>query len=211
MCHHHNKSAGLPAQQEGSLCRLGLSPWFLLGSRHALLITPHELSLPVYSFELKCVFQPCFKCFLSFWDCLVQTNCPCSSVSLWWSISVFLRALQETHGSCLLPVNSFGDDEELCTSSDTDEEVIKQFEISVSRSQSFRARVSEKSKQTRLEQKPKVCRLLSTKEEDRTQVSACEGILCIQPFLYLDQAWPTGRTSLSHVILHLPLRVKRGR
>ncbi|CAK6432013.1 unnamed protein product [Pipistrellus nathusii] len=73
-------------------------------------------------------------------------------------------------------VNSFGDDDELCTSSDTDEEVIKQFEISVSRSQSFRARVSEKSKQTRLEQKPKVCHLHSTKEEDRTQVSACEDL-----------------------------------
>lgn len=85
-------------------------------------------------------------------------------------------------------MNSFGDDEELCTSSDTDEEVIKQFEISVSRSQSFRARVSEKGKQIGSEQKPKVCHLLSTREEDRTQVSAIQGIFCIQPFLYLDQA-----------------------
>ncbi|EPQ12572.1 Synaptotagmin-16 [Myotis brandtii] len=73
-------------------------------------------------------------------------------------------------------VNSFGNDEELCTSSDTDEEVMKQFEISVSRSQSFRSRVSEKGKQTRSEQKPKVCHLLSTGEEDRTQVSACEDL-----------------------------------
>lgn len=73
-------------------------------------------------------------------------------------------------------VNSFGDDEELCTSSDTDEEVIKQFEISVSRSQSFRARASEKSKQTGSEQKPKVRRLLSTREEDSTQVSAGEDL-----------------------------------
>lgn len=118
-------------------------------------------------------------------------------------MSVFLWALQETHDSCLLPVNSFGDDEELCTSSDTDEEVMKQFEISVSRSQSFRSRVYEKGKQTRSEQKPKVCRLLSPGEEDRTQVSACEGILCIQPFLYLDQGWPMGRTSLNRVTLHL--------
>nr|KAF6389114.1 synaptotagmin 16 [Myotis myotis] len=73
-------------------------------------------------------------------------------------------------------VNSFGNDEELCTSSDTDEEVMKQFEISVSRSQSFRSRVSEKGKQTRSEQKPKVCHLLSTGEEDRSRVSACEDL-----------------------------------
>nr|KAF6502911.1 synaptotagmin 16 [Molossus molossus] len=70
------------------------------------------------------------------------------------------------------PVNSFGDDGELCTSSDTDEEVIRQFEISVSRSQSFRSRTSEKGKHTGSEQKPKVRRLLSASDEDSTQVSA---------------------------------------
>ncbi|XP_036133811.1 synaptotagmin-16 [Molossus molossus] len=69
-------------------------------------------------------------------------------------------------------VNSFGDDGELCTSSDTDEEVIRQFEISVSRSQSFRSRTSEKGKHTGSEQKPKVRRLLSASDEDSTQVSA---------------------------------------
>ncbi|XP_024424112.1 synaptotagmin-16 isoform X2 [Desmodus rotundus] len=73
-------------------------------------------------------------------------------------------------------VNSFGDDEELCTSSDSDEEVIKQFEISVSRSQSFRSRAPEKGKQTGLEQKPKLRRLLSTSKEDSTRVSACEDL-----------------------------------
>ncbi|XP_066199175.1 synaptotagmin-16 [Saccopteryx leptura] len=73
-------------------------------------------------------------------------------------------------------VNSFGDDEELCTSSDTDEEVIKQFEISVSRSQSFRSRASEKGKQKGSEQKRTFRRLLSTGEEDSTQVSACEDL-----------------------------------
>ncbi|KAM5339270.1 synaptotagmin-16 isoform 1-T1 [Glossophaga mutica] len=73
-------------------------------------------------------------------------------------------------------VNSFGDDEELCTSSDSDEEVIKQFEISVSRSQSFRSRAPEKGKQTGSEQKPKLRRLLSTSKEDSTQVSACEDL-----------------------------------
>ncbi|KAG8511757.1 Synaptotagmin-16 [Galemys pyrenaicus] len=77
---------------------------------------------------------------------------------------------------CLLPVNSFGEDEELSTSSDSDEEVIKQFEISVSRSQSFRSGSSEKGKQTGLEQKPKFSCLLSTHEEDSTEVSACEDL-----------------------------------
>lgn len=103
------------------------------------------------------------------------------------ALSVFLRALPETHGFRLLTVNSFGDDEEPCTSSDSDEEVIKQFEISVSRSQSFRSRTSEKGQQTGTEQKPKFHHLLSTREEDSTEVSACEGILCIKPFLYLGQ------------------------
>ncbi|XP_045057625.1 synaptotagmin-16 isoform X3 [Desmodus rotundus] len=79
-------------------------------------------------------------------------------------------------GTCEGLVNSFGDDEELCTSSDSDEEVIKQFEISVSRSQSFRSRAPEKGKQTGLEQKPKLRRLLSTSKEDSTRVSACEDL-----------------------------------
>uniref|UniRef100_A0A7N5P4A1 Synaptotagmin 16 n=3 Tax=Ursidae TaxID=9632 RepID=A0A7N5P4A1_AILME len=73
-------------------------------------------------------------------------------------------------------VNSFGDDEEPCTSSDSDEEVIKQFEISVSRSQSFHTEASEKGKQVVLEQKSKYSHLLSTHEEDNTEVSACEGL-----------------------------------
>uniref|UniRef100_H0XFZ0 Synaptotagmin 16 n=1 Tax=Otolemur garnettii TaxID=30611 RepID=H0XFZ0_OTOGA len=53
-------------------------------------------------------------------------------------------------------VNSSGDEEELSTSSDSDQEVIKQFEISVSRSQSFRSGASERGRQTGLEQKPKL-------------------------------------------------------
>lgn len=106
---------------------------------------------------------------------------------------------QETHGSCLLPVDSFGDDGEPCTSSDSDEEVIKQFEISVSRSQSFRSGASEKGKQTRFEQKPKFSCLLSTHEEDGTEVSACGGILCNKPFLYPDQGWPMVRVFMSYL------------
>ncbi|XP_035923616.1 synaptotagmin-16 isoform X3 [Halichoerus grypus] len=73
-------------------------------------------------------------------------------------------------------VNSFGDDEEPCTSSDSDEEVIKQFEISVSRSQSFHSEASEKGKQVGLEQKSKFSHLLSIHEEDNTEVSACEDL-----------------------------------
>ncbi|XP_062037540.1 synaptotagmin-16 [Lepus europaeus] len=72
--------------------------------------------------------------------------------------------------------NSFGDDEELSTSSGSDEEVIKQFEISVSRSQSFRAGTSEEGKQTGLEQKQKFHHLPSNREEDSTAVSAYEDL-----------------------------------
>ncbi|OWK09651.1 hypothetical protein Celaphus_00006093, partial [Cervus elaphus hippelaphus] len=72
--------------------------------------------------------------------------------------------------------NRFGDDEELSTSSDSDEEVIKQFEISVSRSQSFCSGASEKGKQTGLEHKPKPSHRLSTHKEDSTEVSTCKGL-----------------------------------
>uniref|UniRef100_A0ABI7YF67 C2 domain-containing protein n=1 Tax=Felis catus TaxID=9685 RepID=A0ABI7YF67_FELCA len=75
-----------------------------------------------------------------------------------------------------MQVNSFGDDKEPCTSSDSDEEVIKQFEISVSWSQSFRSEASKKGTQVGLEQKSKFSHLLSTHEEDNTEVSACEGL-----------------------------------
>lgn len=114
-----------------------------------------------------------------------------------FSGSLFSWALWETHGSLLLPVNKFGDDEELSTSSDTDEEVIKQFEISVSRSQSLRSGASEKGRQAGLEQKPKARRWLSTHKEDSKEVPACKGILCIKPFLFLDQEWLMVRVFLS--------------
>ncbi|XP_048218413.1 synaptotagmin-16 isoform X1 [Perognathus longimembris pacificus] len=65
-------------------------------------------------------------------------------------------------------VDSFGDGEEASTSSDSDENVIKQFEISVSRSQSFRT-ASEKRKTTELNQKLKCSHLLSSHEEDSTE------------------------------------------
>ncbi|KAK2505311.1 hypothetical protein MC885_021715, partial [Smutsia gigantea] len=71
--------------------------------------------------------------------------------------------------------DSFGGDEELCTSG-RDEEVVKRFEVSVSRSQNFHSGASEKGKQTGLEQKSKFCCLQSTHERDGTEVSACEGL-----------------------------------
>ncbi|XP_043930425.1 synaptotagmin-16 isoform X3 [Protopterus annectens] len=71
-------------------------------------------------------------------------------------------------------VNSYGEDEDLTTSSDSDEEVIKQFEISVSRSQSFRSAVSEKSIQAGSERRQKFTRLLSNHEEYSTEASECE-------------------------------------
>lgn len=74
-----------------------------------------------------------------------------------------------------LSVNSYGEDEDLTTSSDSDDEVIKQFEISVSRSQSFRSGVSEKGTQVGSECRPKFNRLLSNHEEYSTEASECEG------------------------------------
>ncbi|XP_055293144.1 synaptotagmin-16 [Moschus berezovskii] len=79
-------------------------------------------------------------------------------------------------GICEGPVNGFGDDEELSTSSDSDEEVIKQFEISVSRSQSFHSGVPEKGNQTGLEQKPKASYCLSSHKEDSTEGPTCKGL-----------------------------------
>ncbi|KAM9202073.1 synaptotagmin-16 [Dugong dugon] len=74
-------------------------------------------------------------------------------------------------------VNGFGKDEELSTSSDSDEEVIKQFEISVSRSQSFRSGgASEKAKEIGSEQKPKFSCLLSNQEEESTEASTREDL-----------------------------------
>ncbi|CAO2586617.1 Syt16 [Lemmus lemmus] len=72
--------------------------------------------------------------------------------------------------------NSFGDDEEPSTSSESDEDVTKQFEISVSRSQSFRTGAPEKGKVTELEPKTKCNHLLSVHQEDSAEVSACEDL-----------------------------------
>ncbi|XP_072094867.1 synaptotagmin-16-like isoform X1 [Mobula birostris] len=74
-------------------------------------------------------------------------------------------------------VNSYGDDEELTTSTDSDEEVIKQFEFSVSRSQSFRSTISDKVTQAGLERRQKFNRLPSNHEEFSTEASEVEGTM----------------------------------
>lgn len=76
-------------------------------------------------------------------------------------------------------VNSYGDDEEEVSSSDSEDEVLKQFEISVSRSQSFRAAATQgseqQSHQTQLSlgRRHKFTRL-SDQEEGSTEPSDCE-------------------------------------
>ncbi|EMP23826.1 Synaptotagmin-16 [Chelonia mydas] len=86
-------------------------------------------------------------------------------------------SLENINGKACVEVNSYGEDEELTTSSDSDDEVIKQFAISVSRSQSFRSGVSEKATQAGSERKPKFNRLLSSHEEYSTEASECEEIV----------------------------------
>jgi len=81
----------------------------------------------------------------------------------------------------LFPVNSYGDDDiDATSSSDSEDEVLKQFEISVSRSQSFRTAAAnsslELSHQTQLAlgRRHKFTRL-SDQEEGSTEPSDCEG------------------------------------
>lgn len=74
-------------------------------------------------------------------------------------------------------VNSFGDDGEQSSSSDSDDDVAKQFEISVSRSQSFRSTANEaNTTQGASGRHHKFTRLLSDQEEGTTEPSDCEGM-----------------------------------
>ncbi|XP_064179987.1 synaptotagmin-16-like isoform X1 [Anguilla rostrata] len=87
--------------------------------------------------------------------------------------------LEEGGMSTLTPhcsVNSYGDDEDQSTSSDSEDEIIKQFEISVSRSQSFRsgAGAAEAGQPSAPGQRHKFTRLLSDQEEGSTEPSDCE-------------------------------------
>ncbi|XP_026794851.3 synaptotagmin-16 isoform X1 [Pangasianodon hypophthalmus] len=72
-------------------------------------------------------------------------------------------------------VNSYGDDGEISSSSDSEEEIVKRFEISVSRSQSFRSGISDVTTQSAPGQQRKFERLLPEQEEEgSTEPSDCE-------------------------------------
>ncbi|XP_035387667.1 synaptotagmin-16 isoform X3 [Electrophorus electricus] len=71
-------------------------------------------------------------------------------------------------------VNSYGDDDEVSSSSDSEDEIVKRFEISVSRSQSFRSGATEVSGQSAPGRHHKFERLISDQEEGSTEPSDCE-------------------------------------
>ncbi|XP_030628092.1 synaptotagmin-16 [Chanos chanos] len=71
-------------------------------------------------------------------------------------------------------VNSYGNDGDQTSSSDSEDEILKQFEISVSRSQSFRSGVNEVCTQSAPGGRHKFKRLLSDQEEGSTEPSDCE-------------------------------------
>lgn len=75
----------------------------------------------------------------------------------------------------------------------------KQFEISVSRSQSFRTGAPEKGKVTELEPKTKCNHLLSVHREDSAEVSACEGIHFSLFLPYLGKGWPMARMLVNNL------------
>uniref|UniRef100_A0A671LBB8 Synaptotagmin XVI n=1 Tax=Sinocyclocheilus anshuiensis TaxID=1608454 RepID=A0A671LBB8_9TELE len=88
---------------------------------------------------------------------------------------------------CVCAVNSYGEGGEISSSSGSDDELAKQFEISVSRSQSFRSGVMELDTQNAPGQHHKFKRLLSDQEEGSTEPSDCEDPLSRSPL-------PEGRT-----------------
>ncbi|XP_066534722.1 synaptotagmin-16 isoform X5 [Hoplias malabaricus] len=71
-------------------------------------------------------------------------------------------------------VNSYGDDGDVTSSSDSEDEIAKRFEISVSRSQSFRSGVAEVEVQSEPGRHHKFTRLLPDQEEASTEPSDCE-------------------------------------
>uniref|UniRef100_A0A8B9GNE0 Synaptotagmin 16 n=1 Tax=Astyanax mexicanus TaxID=7994 RepID=A0A8B9GNE0_ASTMX len=71
-------------------------------------------------------------------------------------------------------VNSYGNDGEVTSSSDSEDEIVKRFEISVSRSQSFRSGAAEVEAQTAPSRQHKFQRLLPDQEEASTEPSDCE-------------------------------------
>ncbi|XP_025909562.1 synaptotagmin-16 [Nothoprocta perdicaria] len=77
-------------------------------------------------------------------------------------------SLNHDNGKASLAANSYGEDEELTTSSDSDDEVRKHFEISVSRPQ--------KSVPAAVEHRAKFSRLPCSHEEYSTEASECEDL-----------------------------------
>uniref|UniRef100_A0A3Q3WIN7 C2 domain-containing protein n=1 Tax=Mola mola TaxID=94237 RepID=A0A3Q3WIN7_MOLML len=98
-----------------------------------------------------------------------------------------LLSFTRRHFLCVTPlfsssssVNSYGeDDDDASSSSDSEDEVLKQFEISVSRSQSFRTQASNGSEQQTRQPSVVQCHRfsrLSDQEEGSTEPSDCEGV-----------------------------------
>ncbi|XP_009945883.1 PREDICTED: synaptotagmin-16-like, partial [Leptosomus discolor] len=83
-------------------------------------------------------------------------------------------SLKCNNGKASFAVNSYREDEEQTASSGSNDEVIKQFEISVSRSQSFRSEVFEKATPAGVEHRRKFRRLPSSHKEHSTEVSECK-------------------------------------
>ncbi|XP_065152354.1 synaptotagmin-16 isoform X1 [Paramisgurnus dabryanus] len=83
-----------------------------------------------------------------------------------------MRSLMDSR--CSNSVNSYGDDGEISSSSGSEDELAKQFEISVSRSQSFRSGVTELNTQNAPGEQHKFKRLLSDQDEESTEPSDCE-------------------------------------
>ncbi|KAM6392926.1 synaptotagmin-16 isoform 1-T1 [Pluvialis apricaria] len=95
-------------------------------------------------------------------------------------------SLKSNNGKASFAVNSYMEDEEQTASSGSDDEVIKQFEISVSCSQSFPSEVSEKATPAGMECRPKFSHLLSSREEYSTEVSECKDLDGLSQLSYQD-------------------------
>ncbi|XP_075282937.1 synaptotagmin-16 isoform X4 [Opisthocomus hoazin] len=83
-------------------------------------------------------------------------------------------------------VNSYGEDEEQTASPGSDHEVINQFEISVSCSQSFQSEVPERATPAGVERRPKFSRLPSSHEEYSAEVSECKDLDGLSQLSYQD-------------------------
>ncbi|XP_074005546.1 synaptotagmin-16 isoform X1 [Numenius arquata] len=93
-------------------------------------------------------------------------------------------SLKCNNGKASFAVNSYVEDEEQTASSGSDGEVIKQFEISVSRSQSLRSEVS--GMPASVEHRPKFSRLPSSREEYSAEVSQGKDLDGLSQLSYQD-------------------------